>query len=119
MIFYIPVSVIHMTSCDGHYQMTQDQGQALCQAHGLELATIEELQQAWEGGYDMCSCGWLADGTVKYPITEPRAGCETGAAGLRTCTDTSYPTGGLYNVYCSTAGGRINVTHMSIIVIIM
>ncbi|TNN00706.1 hypothetical protein fugu_011952 [Takifugu bimaculatus] len=49
-------------------------GQA-CQDQDASLATPEQLLTAWEEGLDWCNAGWLADGTVQYPITEPRDGC--------------------------------------------
>lgn len=42
---------------------------------GRHSATFEQLFTAWEEGLDWCNAGWLADGTVQYPITEPRDGC--------------------------------------------
>ncbi|KAG9341326.1 hypothetical protein JZ751_019430 [Albula glossodonta] len=39
------------------------------------LATFEQLFWAWEEGLDWCNAGWLADGTVQYPVTSPREPC--------------------------------------------
>ena len=39
------------------------------------LATFNQLFQAWSEGLDWCNAGWLADGTVQYPIRLPRKPC--------------------------------------------
>lgn len=57
-----------------------------CQDQDASLATPEQLLTAWEEGLDWCNAGWLADGTVQYPIAAPRDGCggAGSAPGLRT-----------------------------------
>lgn len=49
--------------------------QQACMNQEATLATFEQLFAAWEDGLDWCNAGWLADGTVQYPITVPRDGC--------------------------------------------
>ena len=99
--------VVRKASSEGQNKLTWEQGRSLCNQDGLLMATPEELQQAWEGGYNMCHCGWLADHSVKYPITEGHPDCGGSEPGIRNCTDQQYPTGGLYDVYCSTTRGGI------------
>ncbi|XP_030280462.1 hyaluronan and proteoglycan link protein 3 isoform X3 [Sparus aurata] len=62
-------------SQEGRYQFNFFGAQQACQDQDATLATFEQLFTAWEEGLDWCNAGWLADGTVQYPITDPRAGC--------------------------------------------
>lgn len=69
----------------GRYHYNFLGAQAACEEQDATLATFEQLFTAWEEGLDWCNAGWLADGTVQYPITTPREGCGGVAlgAGLR------------------------------------
>ncbi|XP_061780930.1 hyaluronan and proteoglycan link protein 3-like [Nerophis lumbriciformis] len=64
----------------GRYHFNYPRAQQACQDQDATLATFEQLFTAWEEGLDWCNAGWLADGTVQYPITAPRDGC--GGSGL-------------------------------------
>ncbi|KAJ7994797.1 hypothetical protein DPEC_G00253190 [Dallia pectoralis] len=64
----------------GRYNLTYHEAQQVCMEQDSTLATFEQLFQAWEEGLDWCNAGWLADGTVQYPITQPRNPC--GGLGL-------------------------------------
>nr|XP_046254885.1 brevican core protein isoform X2 [Scatophagus argus] len=57
---------------------------AYCLSHGAELATTAQLYAAWNDGLNHCSPGWLADGSVRYPIVTPRERCGGGEPGVRT-----------------------------------
>ncbi|XP_054632607.1 hyaluronan and proteoglycan link protein 3 [Dunckerocampus dactyliophorus] len=59
----------------GRYQFNFLEAQRACQDQDAALATFEQLFTAWDEGLDWCNAGWLADGTVQYPITAPRDGC--------------------------------------------
>ncbi|XP_003455453.2 hyaluronan and proteoglycan link protein 3 [Oreochromis niloticus] len=69
----------------GRYHYNFFRAQKECQDQDATLATFEQLFTAWEEGLDWCNAGWLADGTVQYPITIPRDGCggKNLAPGLR------------------------------------
>ncbi|CAG01054.1 unnamed protein product, partial [Tetraodon nigroviridis] len=68
----------------GRYRLSFFGARQACEDQDAGLATPEQLQAAWQDGLDWCNAGWLADGSVRYPITEPRAGCGGSAPGLRT-----------------------------------
>ncbi|XP_075995120.1 hyaluronan and proteoglycan link protein 3 [Genypterus blacodes] len=59
----------------GRYRFNFLAAQEACERQDATLATFEQLYTAWDEGLDWCNAGWLADGTVQYPITVPREGC--------------------------------------------
>ncbi|XP_072004611.1 aggrecan core protein isoform X2 [Engystomops pustulosus] len=66
-----------------------------CQDLGAKLATTGQLYLAWQTGMDVCSAGWLADRSVRYPIAFPRPKCGGNLVGVRTVylhpNQTGYP----------------------------
>ncbi|NWX29223.1 HPLN2 protein, partial [Notiomystis cincta] len=47
-----------------------------CHNHGAAIAKVGQLYSAWKfSQLDRCDGGWLADGSVRYPITTPRERC--------------------------------------------
>ncbi|XP_072169938.1 LOW QUALITY PROTEIN: uncharacterized protein [Diadema setosum] len=60
--------------------MTYSEASGYCQSLGAELATSDDLQDAYDSGTELCRRGWLADGTSAYVVQTPRAACG-GAAG--------------------------------------
>ncbi|KAK5901817.1 hypothetical protein CesoFtcFv8_007138 [Champsocephalus esox] len=69
----------------GRYLFNFFEAKQSCKDQEATLATFEQLFTAWDEGLDWCNAGWLADGTVQYPITAPRDGCggDDLAPGLR------------------------------------
>ncbi|XP_062869168.1 neurocan core protein isoform X2 [Trichomycterus rosablanca] len=76
-----------------------------CHALGAQLATVGQLFLAWQAGLDHCDPGWLADGSVRYPINQPRRNCGGEDPGVRTLyhnpNRTGFPdTTSLFDAYC-------------------
>ncbi|KAG7276870.1 hypothetical protein CRUP_008007 [Coryphaenoides rupestris] len=70
----------------GRYHLNYQGARQVCQEQDSTLATFDQLLQSWKEGLNWCNAGWLADGTVQYPITQPRAPCggHDVAPGVRT-----------------------------------
>ncbi|XP_063003410.1 neurocan core protein [Elgaria multicarinata webbii] len=65
-------------------QLTFPMAQKYCLSRGAQLATTGQLYLAWREGLDQCDPGWLADGSVRYPIRMPRKKCGGEEPGVRT-----------------------------------
>ncbi|XP_029354344.1 hyaluronan and proteoglycan link protein 3-like [Echeneis naucrates] len=59
----------------GRYNMSFHGAQQVCEEQDSSLATFTQLFQSFKEGLNWCNAGWLADGTVQYPITRPRVPC--------------------------------------------
>ncbi|XP_066218264.1 brevican core protein isoform X1 [Saccopteryx leptura] len=86
-------------------KLTLEEARAYCQERGAEIATTGQLYAAWDGGLDHCSPGWLADGSVRYPIITPSQRCGGGLPGVKTLflfpNQTGFPNKhSRFNVYC-------------------
>ncbi|XP_026537632.1 aggrecan core protein [Notechis scutatus] len=89
-----------------------------CHSLGARLATTGELYLAWKDGMDVCSAGWLADRSVRYPINKPSPICGGNLVGVRTVylyvNQTGYPyPHSRYDAICYTDVG-VHVTHDNI-----
>ncbi|XP_062412489.1 neurocan core protein [Sardina pilchardus] len=76
-----------------------------CHTLGGQLATVGQLYLAWQAGLDRCDPGWLADGSVRYPINQPRRNCGGDEPGVRTVyhnpNRTGFPdTTTLFDAFC-------------------
>lgn len=65
-------------------RLTLAGARAQCRRQGAALASVGQLHLAWHEGLDQCDPGWLADGSVRYPIQTPRRRCGGPAPGVRT-----------------------------------
>ncbi|XP_069840886.1 aggrecan core protein isoform X2 [Dendropsophus ebraccatus] len=76
-------------------KFTYYEAEKQCQNLGAKLATTGQLYLAWQTGMDVCSAGWLADRSVRYPIAFPRPNCGGNLVGVRTVylhpNQTGYP----------------------------
>ncbi|XP_073703124.1 brevican core protein isoform X2 [Garra rufa] len=82
-----------------------------CEQQGAQLATTGQLYAAWNDGLNHCSPGWLADGSVRYPIVTPRERCGGPEPGVKTVYRFSNQTGfpephTHYDTYCFRANSN-------------
>ncbi|XP_015427231.1 PREDICTED: brevican core protein isoform X1 [Myotis davidii] len=89
----------------GRYQFNYYEAKQACEEQGGRLATYAQLYQAWTEGLDWCNAGWLADGSVRYPIITPSQRCGGGLPGVKTLflfpNQTGFPNKhSRFNVYC-------------------
>ncbi|XP_078280036.1 hyaluronan and proteoglycan link protein 4 [Rhinoraja longicauda] len=71
-----------------------------CERQASSIAKVGQLYAAWRlQRLDQCRPGWLADGSVRYPIVRPRARCGGSEPGVRSF---GFPDRKLrlYGVYC-------------------
>lgn len=75
IVFLLPGVVFPYQHPRGRYQLSFLGAQQACEEQDATLATFAQLHQSWMEGLNWCNAGWLADGTVQYPITRPRVPC--------------------------------------------
>ncbi|EMP31329.1 Hyaluronan and proteoglycan link protein 2 [Chelonia mydas] len=59
----------------GRYRFNYFEAKQACEEQDSRLATYQQLYKAWTEGLDWCNAGWILDGTVHYPIINPREPC--------------------------------------------
>ncbi|XP_028985149.1 hyaluronan and proteoglycan link protein 2 [Betta splendens] len=78
-----------------------EQAERACERHGADLALVGHLYAAWRfQSFDQCDGGWLKDGSVRYPIRNPRRRC--GGVSEPGVRSVGFPDGSahLYGAYC-------------------
>uniref|UniRef100_A0A3P9IP31 Link domain-containing protein n=1 Tax=Oryzias latipes TaxID=8090 RepID=A0A3P9IP31_ORYLA len=55
-----------------------------CLGKDAEIAKVGHMFAAWKlEEYNHCNAGWLADGSVRYPVSKPRKNCSPTEAAVR------------------------------------
>uniref|UniRef100_A0A3P8VU09 Hyaluronan and proteoglycan link protein 1a n=1 Tax=Cynoglossus semilaevis TaxID=244447 RepID=A0A3P8VU09_CYNSE len=57
------------------YSLNFEDAQKACLDQDAVMASLEQLMEAWKEGLHWCNAGWLSDGSVQYPIINPRGPC--------------------------------------------
>lgn len=94
-------------------KLTYDEAVQACMKDGAQIAKVGQIFAAWKLlGYDRCDAGWLADGSVRYPISRPRKRCSPNEAAVRFVgfPDKKHK---LYGVYCFRAYNWKYLEHKS------
>ncbi|KAG8454909.1 hypothetical protein GDO86_001217 [Hymenochirus boettgeri] len=81
-------------------KMNFQEASRACEENGDSLAKVGQLYAAWKLQLmDRCEAGWLGDGSVRYPIVNPRARCGGSEPGVR---NLGFPSKKykLFGVYC-------------------
>uniref|UniRef100_A0A3Q4GJ32 Versican b n=1 Tax=Neolamprologus brichardi TaxID=32507 RepID=A0A3Q4GJ32_NEOBR len=68
--------VFHYRASSSRYSLNYSEAVEACHSVDASIATPEQLTAAYEDGLDQCDAGWLADQSVRYPLTVTRPGCE-------------------------------------------
>uniref|UniRef100_A0A3Q3J5G7 Uncharacterized protein n=1 Tax=Monopterus albus TaxID=43700 RepID=A0A3Q3J5G7_MONAL len=69
---------------DQPHSLSYDEAVQACLDDDAEIAKVGHIYAAWKlRGYDRCDAGWLADGSVRYPISRPRKNCSPTEAAVR------------------------------------
>ena len=74
-----------------------------CVSLGAQLATAGQLLLAWRSGLEVCSPGWLSDGSVRSPPPQPGQDCPGSQGGVHVPDDDAAGRGNdaeLYDAYC-------------------
>ncbi|XP_070575602.1 tumor necrosis factor-inducible gene 6 protein-like isoform X2 [Ptychodera flava] len=104
VLFHIATAdspVFHVEGCDGRYTLTYEDARSECEKYRTEIATYEDLEEAWNVGYEKCRAGWLDGVRVAYPMQEAIGTCgnKVGIVEVNNVDESK-----TYDVYCKTHG---------------
>ena len=57
--------VFHYRRPSGRYDFNYVEAQLACIDMGASIATAEQMEAAYEAGYDHCNAGWILDQTSR------------------------------------------------------
>ncbi|XP_028314288.1 hyaluronan and proteoglycan link protein 1-like [Gouania willdenowi] len=81
-------------------RLTYDEAVQACLDDNAQIAKVGQMYAAWKfAGYNRCDGGWLADGSVRYPISRPSKNCSPTGPAVR-FIDFPDKTQKSYGVYC-------------------
>uniref|UniRef100_A0A8C7X019 Hyaluronan and proteoglycan link protein 1a n=1 Tax=Oryzias sinensis TaxID=183150 RepID=A0A8C7X019_9TELE len=67
-----------------HNNLTFNEAVQACLHEDAEIAKVGHMFAAWKlEGSNHCNAGWLADGSVRYPVSKPRKNCSPTEAAVR------------------------------------
>jgi len=98
LVFYVSSSSADISHVKGreNYELSYWTAYQKCHDIGSSLALYEDLEDAQNDGYEMCSCGWTAEKKAYFPMTSEKDGCG-GGPGVHRCT---WQRGNTYNAWC-------------------
>ncbi|XP_040176586.1 hyaluronan and proteoglycan link protein 4 [Rana temporaria] len=89
-----------------YHKMSFPEASKACEKNGDSVAKVGQLYAAWKLQLmDRCEAGWLGDGSVRYPIVNPRTRCGGTEPGVR---NLGFPSKKykLFGVYCFRGKGE-------------
>ncbi|KAL3853065.1 hypothetical protein ACJMK2_016645 [Sinanodonta woodiana] len=60
-----------------NYNLDFYAAKAYCESRGTSIATFDDLEAAYQDGYQRCGCGWAANGVSYLVMQEAKDGCLT------------------------------------------
>ncbi|KXJ28452.1 hypothetical protein AC249_AIPGENE23261 [Exaiptasia diaphana] len=102
--------VFHVGYKSAGYCWNYFDAKRVCEMFGAGLANLQQLTAAWKIGFDMCSFGWLVDGSMRFPIFYQRStcGCGCGSPSIRGSPKLKDKMNGKFTGFCYKETDRCN-----------
>lgn len=82
LLFYSPPGQVYFLQPPQKLNFTM--AVRACIEDGAQIAKVGQLFAAWKFlELDQCDAGWLSDGSLRYPINNPRPNCGPQKSGVR------------------------------------